>query len=237
MSDADSMRNRRPLSGAALDGAPCGVRPGRTPLSGRHAALEPLDPRRHTDGLFEAGRDEGIWTYMPYGPFADAGAMRDWLRQAAGSADPLFFAVRERGSGRPAGMASFLEMRPAAGVAEIGHIWFGAAFQNRPVTTEALYLMMRHVLDELGYRRLEWKCNALNEDSRRAARRLGFRHEGVFLNHMVVKGRNRDTAWYSLIDSEWPPVRANFERWLEPANFDAEGVQKRSLGAMNAELW
>ncbi|MGD8429780.1 MAG: GNAT family protein [Ectothiorhodospiraceae bacterium] len=239
--DERSTANRRPISREPAAAPPRGVRPGRTTLGGDFAALTPLDAEVHAEGLYRAGHDSGgrdsVWEYLPYGPFDDADAMRAFLRTCAGSADPLWFAIHDTGSGNPMGMASFMEVRPTAGIAEIGHIWFGPAYQNSRGVTEALYLMMREVMDGCGYRRLEWKCDAANEASRRAALRLGFRYEGTFLNHNVIKGRNRDTAWYSLTDAEWPGVRTNLQRWLDSGNFDDDGKPIQSLRTLNAALW
>ncbi len=241
MSDEASAKNRRPPGRDAVDPPPPAVFAGRMPMHGRTVSLEPLDPRLHCDELFERGHAHeaalAIWEYLPYGPFADLTAMRDWMRSCAAQADPVFFAIRDRVGGGLGGMCSFLNIHPMAGSVEIGHIWFLPEMQGTLQTTEALFLMMRQVMDELGYRRLEWKCNAMNEDSRRAARRLGFRYEGTFYNHLIVKGCNRDTAWYSILDNEWPALRANFERWLRPDNFDDQGRQRQSLGRRNRELW
>ncbi len=210
--------------------------PGRHPLEGPRVRLEPLDPARHADDLYSAaqgpGADPRLWRYLAYGPFDDAGALAAWLADAARSENPLFFAVVDRASGRAAGVASYLRIEPEHGCIEIGHIWFGAVLQRTPQATEAIFLLARHVFDELGYRRLEWKCDAANERSRRAAQRFGFTFEGVFRRHMIVKGRNRDTAWYALLDHEWPAACAGFEAWLDPANFGADGRQRRSLAQL-----
>ncbi len=163
--------------------------------------------------------------------------MRAWLDDCAASKDPVFVVYRDRATGRLGGMGSFMEIRPAAGVAEIGHIWFGRAWQRGARVTEVLSLMMRRVLDAGGYRRLEWKCDAHNAASRAAALRLGFRYEGTFLNHMIVKGRNRDTAWFSITQEEWPPVREAHDHWLLPENFDDQGRQKRALSDLTRALW
>jgi RimJ/RimL family protein N-acetyltransferase len=233
---------RRELSEDDVRPQPPGVYPGRAPLDGRYARLEPVDPRRHAADLWAAiqGGPEAdrIWDYLGYGPFAAPEAFETWLRGCAGSSDPLFSAIRDGRDGKVAGMASYLEIRPTQGVIEIGHIWFAPSLQNSREATEALYLLMRHALDvdDLGYRRLEWKCNALNERSRSAAARLGFAFEGIFYQHMIVKGRNRDTAWFSILDYEWPAIRANFDTWLAPDNFDPAGRQIRSLGEMNRAL-
>ena len=213
--------------------------PARAPIVGQRATLEPVDPARHTEGLFRAGHDgEGaaaIWDYLAYGPFPDAAAYGTWLEAAARSGDPLYFAIR-LDDGRPAGIVSYLNIHPGNASIEIGHIWLAPFLQRTPAATEALFLAMRAAFDELGYRRLEWKCNALNQKSRAAALRLGFAFEGIFYRHMIVKGRNRDTAWFSLLAEEWPLVRDCFETWLDPANFDAEGGQKTSLGKLTRAL-
>ncbi len=213
--------------------------PSRVVLAGRGVRLEPLDPGRHGDALFAAqgsDADPRLWTYMSSGPYEDETAFRRHLKTAAGSDDPLFFAIIDDASGLAGGVASFLRIDPANGVIEIGHIWFGAALQRTPAATEAIFLLARHAFDDLGYRRLEWKCNGLNIRSRRAADRFGFRFEGTFRQHMVVKGRNRDTAWYAIIDREWPAIRAAFEAWLDPANFTPEGIQRRALGELREAL-
>jgi RimJ/RimL family protein N-acetyltransferase len=201
-----------------------------------HVRLEPIKVAAHASILYALSHarpeDAGLWTYLPYGPFADQGAFERWLADCARSDDPLFFAIVDEASGNASGMASYLNIVPANGCIEIGHIWFAPPLQKTRGATEAIFLMMRHVFDDLGYRRLEWKCNALNEASMRAARRFGFTYEGTFRQHMVVKGRNRDTAWFALLDHEWPAVRAAFERWLAPANFDPAGRQRTSLGTL-----
>jgi RimJ/RimL family protein N-acetyltransferase len=222
--------------GPPVDPPPSGRAPERRVFEGAQVRLEPVEVAAHGDSLYRLshGRpeDAALWTYLPYGPFADEGAFERWLDERAASQDPLFFAVVERGSGAASGMASYLNIVPANGCIEIGHIWFAPPLQRTRAATEAIFLMMRHVFDDLAYRRLEWKCDALNEASRRAARRFGFTYEGTFRQHMVVKGRNRDTAWFSLLDREWPAVRAAFERWLSPHNFDADGRQRTSLSAL-----
>ena len=207
-------------------------RPDRRPLQGRYVTLEPMDAARHADALFEAAEGEGsdplLWRYLPYGPFGDLESFRSLIEKNSASDDPLYFTVVPEG-GTPAGQATFMRMDPANGVIEIGHIWFGGSIQRSPATTEAIYLLAKHAFDNLGYRRLEWKCHARNARSRRAAERFGFTYEGTFRNHTVVRDRNRDTAWYSIIDEEWPAIRDAFEAWLSPDNFDAHGAQRRSL--------
>jgi RimJ/RimL family protein N-acetyltransferase len=208
-------------------------RPGREPLRGSHVLLRPLDAESDADPLYAASHppagDPGIWTYLFDGPFGSAEELRRWLVRAQASEDPLFFTLTPLPAKRPCGIASYLRITPEFGVIEIGNIWFGSPMQRTTAATEAIYLLARHAFDELGYRRLEWKCNALNAASRRAAERFGFTFEGVFRKHMVIKGRNRDTAWYAITDDEWPMIRTGFERWLTAENFDARGVQRRSL--------
>ena len=175
-----------------------------------------------------------MWTYLPDGPYQSADHLRRMLAWAQTCEDPLYFALAKLPEERPAGMASYLRITPEFGVIEIGHIWFGSTLQRTTAATEAIYLLARHAFDDLGYRRLEWKCNALNAASRRAAERFGFSFEGVFRKHMIVKGRNRDTAWYAIVDDEWPAIRAGFERWLAAENFDDAGGQRRPLGELIA---
>jgi len=207
--------------------------PRREVLEGKLARLEPIDVERHERDLYAAqsGAPE-IWEYLPDGPFEDPAQFHDWLVGRAASDDPLFFAIADRASARALGMASYLRITPAHGVIEVGYIWYSPALQRTRMATDAMYVMARHVFEDLGYRRYEWKCNALNEPSRRAALRLGFTYEGVFRQHMVVKDRNRDTAWYSMLDSEWPAAKAAFQAWLEPSNFDADGRQLRGLAEL-----
>ncbi len=200
-------------------------------LSGDRVRLEPLSVDAHLEDLHRAAQasDPELWTYLPYGPFADRDAFAAHLTAQSGSTDPAFFAVVDAGTGQAQGVVSFLRSEPEHRVIEIGHIWFGASLQRTSRATEAVFLLMREAFDGLGVRRLEWKCNAANERSRRAAERFGFTYEGTFRQHMLVKGRNRDSAWFSLLDHEWPAVRGAFERWLSPDNFDAAGRQRTSL--------
>ena len=205
-------------------------------LRGRRVRLVPV-AAEHADELFAAGHDGGddvLWKYLPYGPFTAADEMRLWLTACAGSEDPRFYAIVDQASDRAVGMASYLRFAPDHHVVEIGHIWFGATLQRTPAATEVIYLLARNAFEEMHVRRLEWKCDAENARSRRAAERFGFTYEGVFRQHMLVKGRNRDTAWYSLLDSEWPAVQAAFEAWLDEANFDADGRQRRALAELRA---
>ena len=210
--------------------------PPRETIAGRFCRLEPLDPARHLAALQAANAldtDGRNWTWLPYGPFASPQDYAAWLEQQSRSLDPLFFTVVMPDG--PAGVASYLRIDPANGSIEVGHIHWSPLLQRAPAATEAMYLMMRRVF-ELGYRRYEWKCNALNAPSRAAAQRLGFSYEGLFRQAGVVKGRNRDTAWYSILDGEWPALRAAYERWLAPSNFDAGGRQKSALSALTAPL-
>jgi RimJ/RimL family protein N-acetyltransferase len=204
--------------------------PQRVPLEGDAVVLEPVDPVRHANDLFSASEGESaLWDYLAYGPFENQRVFTEWLKERAASDDPLFYAVIDRASSQARGMASLMRIVPEHGVIEIGHIWFAPALQRTRQATEAIYLLARHAFDDLGYRRLEWKCDSLNLPSRRAAERFGFVLEGVFRQHMVVKGRNRDTAWFSIVDGEWPVIRAAFEAWLSLDNFDEEGQQRRTL--------
>ena len=212
-------------------------RPQRVELSGRVINIVPLDPATHADELFAgAGGDhnEGLWRYLFEGPFAVREAFDTHLRQKALSEDPLFYAIIDKNSGNAVGYAAYMRIEPTHRVIEVGSILFTPRLQRTIGATEAMYLMARHVFEDLGYRRYEWKCNALNRPSRQAALRLGFTYEGIFRQHMIVNGRNRDTAWFSMLDSEWPQRKAAFERWLDPSNFDASGRQKESLSALNA---
>jgi len=212
-------------------------RPPRTPMVGRTCRLEPLDVERHAAALHAANlldADGRGWTYLPYGPFASFDDYRAWMIATAGGDDPVFYAIVDPTTEQPIGVASYLRIEPAAGSIEVGHLRFSPRLQRTVASTEAMYLMMRRAFDELGYRRYEWKCDALNAPSRAAAERLGFTFEGIFRQAVVVKGRNRDTAWLSILDREWPALRAAFEAWLEPANFDATGRQRKPLAARRA---
>lgn len=198
---------------------------------GRTCRLERLVPAHHV-GLWEAFAEDTEhrgWTYLSYGPFASASELRRWIEMDCLGDDPYFFSVLDRRSGRPVGMAAYLRFEPAVGVVEVGHLHFSPLMKRRPIATEAMYLMMRQAFEELGYRRYEWKCDALNAPSRVAAERLGFCLEGIFRQATIYKGRSRDTAWYSILDREWPAVKAALEAWLDPANFDEEDRQRTRL--------
>lgn len=206
-------------------------RPVRAALVGRYCRLEPLDPARHGDDLFAASMADGAEERFRYLP--DVAQSRadfsGWLRNAIALDDPMFFAVVDEASGRCEGRQSLMRIDPEHGVIEIGHILWGPTIVRTRVATEALFLLARYAFDELRYRRLEWKCDASNESSMSAAHRFGFVYEGTFRHHRVVMGRNRDTAWFAIIDTEWPTVRSAFENWLDPANFDSQGLQKVRL--------
>jgi len=221
--------------GPRVDGPPA-RRPSRTTLPGRTVTLTPLDSQAHGKALYEGIQGEAgewLWQYLFEGPFADRAAFDLHLRRIAASEDPLFLAILDNATGSAVGYASYRRIEPVHRVIEVGSILYTPRLQQTTLATEAMYLMARHVFEDLGYRRYEWKCNALNAPSRRAALRFGFTFEGVFRQHMIVKGRNRDTAWFSMLNSEWPARKANFERWLDPSNFGADGRQKVALSALN----
>ncbi len=212
--------------------------PPRDPMQGRYCRVEPLDPARHAADLFEANRhdaDGGNWTYLVYGPFETLKDYLAWMKAECRGDDPLFHAIVENGTGKAVGVASYLRIAPASGSIEVGHINYSPLLQRTIAATEAMYLMMKRAF-ELGYRRYEWKCDALNAKSRAAAARLGFTFEGIFRQATVYKGRNRDTAWFAVIDRDWPALEAAYSRWLDPANFDASGRQRESLADLTAPL-
>lgn len=206
----------RPV-GEPVEGGPAAV-PQLAPIEGQYVRLEPLDADAHAGGLFERSHaspdDEAIWTYMTYGPFDGEPEMHAWLESNAASSDPAFFAVVERDTGEPAGIVSLMNIDPPMRRLELGHIWYVRSAQRGPANTEAAFLLLERAFERWGYRRAEWKCDALNARSRSAAQRLGFTFEGVFRSHMIVKGRNRDTAWFSMLDTEWPARRDAMRRWL-----------------------
>ena len=209
--------------------------PTRDTLQGRTVRLEALDPARHGDDLWLAlqgpDSDPLLWDYLPYGPFPERAGFDAWLNANAASKDPLFYAVIEHTSGQVQGLLAYLNIAPAHGSIEIGHICYGRVMQRSVQATEVIHLLAKNAFD-LGYRRLEWKCNNGNARSKRAAERFGFTYEGLFRQHLVIKDRNRDTAWYSIIDSEWAPIANGYERWLEPGNFDGNGQQIQGLEAL-----
>ena len=212
--------------------------PDRTTILGSRCRLEALDAERHAEALHAAyseNRDGGNWTYLPYGPFSSSGEYREWVVGVQDIDDPYFFVIVDSSSETPIGVASYLRVVPLMGSIEVGHLSFSPVLQRTQVSTEAMFLMMKRVFDDWGYRRYEWKCDSLNGPSVAAARRLGFRYEGMFRNHVVMKGHNRDTAWFSMTDEEWPAIRAAMESWLDPRNFDREGNQRKRLGDLMPE--
>ena len=230
------MTGDRPNSSPALlpvEGWTRRPAPPHIVLSGRYCRCEPLDAARHGDDLYQAfsATDPASWRYLFHEPPASEVEFRSWLAETVSGADP-YYAVVDSVSGRAGGVWAYLRVEPAHGSIEIGSVHYADILKRTPVTTEATYLAMRHVFDELGYRRFEWKCNALNEPSRRAAARFGFQFEGVFRQHMVVKGHNRDTAWFSILDHEWLALRRAFEAWLSPDNFTPDGRQRDSLARL-----
>ncbi len=225
-----------PVTGQPV-GLPVDATPARTPepvtLEGRYGRVEKLEARQGADLWRAYAGHDHIWTYLAhYGPFPDQGAFAQWLASRLPLEDPYSYAIVDR-AGRAVGIATLMEIRPAMRVCEVGHIVYSPALQRSPLGTEAQYLIARYAFETLGYRRYEWKCNALNAGSRRAALRYGFVYEGTFRQRIIAKGRNRDDAWFSMLDGEWPARKAAFERWLAPENFDADGKQKVSLGRLN----
>lgn len=201
-------------------------------MMGRFCRLEPLDPAKHARALFEANsldKDGSNWTYLFQKPFRDLGSYSAWLEQVARGDDPLFHTILERETGKAVGLATFMRIDRVNGVIEVGNINYSPLLQRTPAATEAMFLMMQRVFDELGYRRYEWKCDSLNAPSRAAALRLGFQFEGIFRQAVIYKGRNRDTAWFSIIDEEWPALKRAYAQWLAADNFNAQGQQRRKL--------
>jgi RimJ/RimL family protein N-acetyltransferase len=214
-------------------------RPSHCRLDGNFVSLVGLDAGEHAASLFDAVQGpegDALWRYLFDGPYPDRASFDAALRSKAASTDPLFLSILDRPSGEAIGYAAYMRIEPSHRVVEVGSVLFTPRLQRTPGATEAMYLMARHAFETLGYRRYEWKCDALNEPSRRAALRFGFAFEGVFRRHMIVKGRSRDTAWYSMIDSEWPRCRAAFDAWLSPDNFDASGCQRRRLADIRAAV-
>jgi RimJ/RimL family protein N-acetyltransferase len=212
--------------------------PSSQPMVGRTCRLEVLDPERHAKELHAANMldtEHRIWTYLAYGPFVSPSEYRKWADEVSKGSDPLFHAIVDTATGKAVGVASYLRINPAIGSIEVGHINYSPSLQRTPAATEAMYLMMKRVF-EAGYRRYEWKCDALNARSRAAAQRLGFSYEGVFRQATIYKGRNRDTAWYAIIDKEWPELEEAYTRWLDPANFDEEGRQRLRLADLTGPV-
>ncbi len=235
----DEQPSERTLSGAALTRALQCHAPGSQPLVGTHVSLRAIQAAEDASVLYPLVHGdeskEALWDYLPYGPFTDVAQMSNWMQDCADGQDPHFYVIEDHQHGA-VGMCSYLEIFPDHGTTEIGHIWFNPKLQRTVKATEAIYLMMHHAFEDLGNRRLQWKCNALNASSRRAAQRFGFRYEAIMYQHKIVKGCNRDTAYYSLMDHEWPAVNENFKRWLADTNFDSEGNQLSSLRTLNQSV-
>jgi RimJ/RimL family protein N-acetyltransferase len=218
--------------GFPIDPQPA-TRPDAVTLTGRYGNVERLDPSRHRASLWDAVRGcDNIWTYMAYGPFADENVFSGWLESRVELADPYCYAIVTP-SGRAIGLAALMAIRPDMRVVEVGNVLLAPSLQRTPLATEAQYLLARYAFETLGYRRYEWKCDALNAASRRAALRFGFSFEGIFRDHMIIKGRSRDTAWFAMLTTDWPARKAAFERWLAPENFAVDGMQKATLREMN----
>ncbi|MGH9845474.1 MAG: GNAT family N-acetyltransferase [Blastocatellia bacterium] len=224
--------------GLAIPGWTPPKHPPREPMVGRFCRVEPLDLDRHAADLYRANcldTNNRIWTYLSYGPFDSLDSYVAWMDRVCRGDDPLFHAIVDITTGKAVGVASYLRIDPASGSIEVGHINYSPGLRRTPAATEAMYLMMKRAFD-LGYRRYEWKCDALNAASRGAAQRLGLSFEGVFRQAAIYKGRNRDTAWYAAIDQEWPTLRAAFEQWLDPTNFDEQGQQRAPLGDLTGPI-
>jgi len=229
------MKNRNELEqpiGSATIGWQIARLPTNSSMIGEYCKIIPLNIDQHAESLYQSyskDAENKNWTYLSYGPFDSIREFKSWLTSVANNSDPYFYSIVNKENNSAVGLASYLRINPKQGVIEVGHIHFSPILQRTPLATEAMYLMMRHIFEELGYRRYEWKCDSLNARSRKAAERLGFTFEGIFRQAMMYKGRNRDTAWYSVIDGEWPKLKRSFESWLAPANFDPTGNQKTSL--------
>jgi len=222
--------------GAPLPGWKGVERPPRTAMSGRYCRVEPIDPVRHAEDLYRASAldpSKRNFTYLSIGPFDTFDAYRQWMESSCRGDDPLFHAIVDLATGKAVGVAAYMRIDPKHGAIEVGNLNYSPLLQRKPAATEAMYLMMKRAF-ELGYRRYEWKCDSLNAPSRAAAQRLGFSYEGIFRQAVVYKGRSRDTAWYAIIDSEWPELARAFVRWLDPANFDAQGNQRLRLSDLTA---
>lgn len=224
--------------GAALPNWTARPYPAPIALDGCFIRLEKLDPARHADELFaahESDPDGRNWTYLFSDKPRTREAFREWVTKSASTEDPLFYAIVDKQSGQAVGVESLMRIDRANGVIEVGHINFSPKLQRTPGATEAVFLLMKRAFEDLGYRRFEWKCDSLNAPSRRAALRLGFQFEGIFRQHMIYKGRSRDTAWFAIVDGDWPAIKAAFESWLATENFDANGRQRAPLGARLAQ--
>ena len=218
--------------GDALDDWKTALYPPNNLFEGRYCRIEPINIEKHASDLYTAysqDKDDRMWTYMTYGPFRTVDSVENWLDSASQTKDPLFFTLVEKKSGKAIGLASYMRIKPEHGVIEVGGISFSPLLQKTVIATETMYLMMKRAFEELGYRRYEWKCDSLNAASCRAALRFGFAFDGIFKQHIIYRGRNRDTAWYSILDSDWPGLRTAYEKWLDPENFDSNGQQKLKL--------
>jgi RimJ/RimL family protein N-acetyltransferase len=230
------MPDIHPLTGQPI-GSPVDAQraewPAAVTLAGRSGAVERLQPSKHGPSLWDAVRNcDKLWTYMAYGPFGDQAAFSDWLETRESAADPYYYAIVDP-SGRAVGLVTLMSMRPDMRVVEVGNILLSRSLQRTVLATEAQYLLARYAFEALRYRRYEWKCDALNAASRRAALRFGFTFEGIFRDHMIIKGRSRDTAWFSMVEGEWPARKAAFEQWLARENFADDGTQRTKLGELN----
>ncbi len=241
--DAQIPQETDPESGLAIGPVLANPGPAKQPqrivLEGRYCRLEPLDPERHCDDLYRAATPPDAaarFLYMGEPAPASPEVMAEWISSAAISPDPLFFAVIDKRTGRTEGRQTLMRINPVHQCIEIGNIYWGPAIAGSPVATEGNFLFARYVFGELGYRRYEWKCNALNAPSRRAALRFGFLFEGHFRRDLIIRGRSRDTAWFSIIDDEWPDLKAAYEEWLAPANFDSRGMQKTRLSDLTKSV-
>lgn len=222
----------QPIGFAVEDWQAC-ASPPRSIIEGQRCRIEPYVPEQHNQALYDAfvkDENQANWTYLPYGPFNNFEDFDAWARSTCQDDDPLFHTIIDKNSEKPVGIAGYLRITPVQGVIEVGHIHFSPLLQRTTLATEAMFLMMKRVFDELGYRRYEWKCDALNAPSCRAAKRLGFTYEGTFRQAIMYKSRNRDTAWYAVIDKDWPAIKAGYAQWLDPSNFDENAQQKHSLG-------
>jgi len=206
--------------------------PAKMDIQGKYCVLSPIDIKKHAKPLFQVLHDNpgDSWTYLPYGPFESIIHFKSWLKSTISEHDTVLYAILDVKTKSPIGICSYLRINPEHGVIEVGHLHYSQSLKRTPAATEAMYLMMCHAFDDMGYRRYEWKCNSCNAPSRRAAERLGFTFEGIFRQHYVLKNRNRDTAWFSILDSEWPAVKEKFIKWLSPSNFDHNGCQLSKLG-------
>ena len=218
--------------GSEVAGWQGAIDPPRRPAEGRFCKVEPLDTATHLDDLYDAFSDDSsgaLWTYMFVGPFNSKNDLRTWLESACKTDDPLFHAIVHTTTNKAVGIAAYMRIKPDLGVIEVGNITYAPRLQRTSLATEAMFLMMKRVFDELGYRRYEWKCDSLNAPSRKAAERLGFSFDGIFEQAVIYKGRNRDTAWYSIIDRDWPQLKSAYLKWLDQNNFDEQGHQKQKL--------